>query len=284
MRRLLVLAIVVGVLAAMAVAAGAAPLPKVDVCHFDAESGTFDMINISENAYEAHVAHGDARPGEGVPGLPGYGFDENCVPTALVTICQQAAGGAYVAVSVLPSEAVGQPKPGDPVPGMSGYRFADDSCDVLVWSLLETVQVPGYQAGPREPVTVVPVHSTTVLAAGEGYELRASGTYTFAGWGVYGIADAHCNYRSALYGGPGWTHSAQYYLEVWVNGAMFDWGPDNCPTLTTSNINHDYSGTITGAGTTINFQIMDSCSGSTPGCYTDNSGYIPVEIWGWVPA
>jgi hypothetical protein len=38
-------------------AAGAKPVPKVDVCH--SASGTFHMINISGNALAAHLAHGD---------------------------------------------------------------------------------------------------------------------------------------------------------------------------------------------------------------------------------
>jgi hypothetical protein len=146
------------------------------------------------------------------------------------------------------------------------------------WRLLETVQVRGY----LEPGEIVPVvDSTTALNAGELYQLRASGTYRFANWGAFGIADAHCNYRSSLYGGPGWMHSTLNYLEVWVNGAVFDWGPDNCPTLTADPIGHSYNGFITGTGSTISFQIMDSCSGSIPGCYQDNSEFITVEIWGW---
>lgn len=87
MRRLLVLILVVGVVTAVTVAAGAVPLGKRDVCHLDADSGLYQKINISENAFEAHVAHGDAAPLEDVPGMPGYGFDENCVPTAYVTFC-----------------------------------------------------------------------------------------------------------------------------------------------------------------------------------------------------
>ena len=40
-------------------AAGAKPAPKVkvNVCH--SASGTFHMINVSENALAAHLAHGD---------------------------------------------------------------------------------------------------------------------------------------------------------------------------------------------------------------------------------
>ena len=33
--------------------------PKVDVCHYDAETDTWKTINISENALKAHLKHGD---------------------------------------------------------------------------------------------------------------------------------------------------------------------------------------------------------------------------------
>ena len=35
------------------------PAPKVDVCHFDQETGEYHTINISMNAWPAHEAHGD---------------------------------------------------------------------------------------------------------------------------------------------------------------------------------------------------------------------------------
>jgi hypothetical protein len=36
-----------------------AKAPKVDVCHYDMELGTWHVININSNALEAHLAHGD---------------------------------------------------------------------------------------------------------------------------------------------------------------------------------------------------------------------------------
>jgi hypothetical protein len=52
---------------------------KVDVCPVD-DDGDFHLIDISENAFEKHVDHGDASPGEGVPGMDGFEFDDDCVP------------------------------------------------------------------------------------------------------------------------------------------------------------------------------------------------------------
>jgi hypothetical protein len=64
--------------------ASAAPAPKVDVCHYDADAGTFHKINISENAFQKHLDHGDAAPGEAVPTMPGYVFTDSCEPELAV--------------------------------------------------------------------------------------------------------------------------------------------------------------------------------------------------------
>ena len=37
----------------------AAPAAKIDVCHYDADTGTYHKINISQNASDTHLAHGD---------------------------------------------------------------------------------------------------------------------------------------------------------------------------------------------------------------------------------
>ena len=50
---------------------------KVDVCHSEG-NGSFHLISISDKAVPAHRRHGDALPGEGVPGAPGNEFDEFC--------------------------------------------------------------------------------------------------------------------------------------------------------------------------------------------------------------
>lgn len=78
---LVALALVPGVMAASALAA---PAPKVDVCHYDADGGVFHKINISGNALDAHIAHGDAVPGEPVPTAAGYQFDSDCAPVAVL--------------------------------------------------------------------------------------------------------------------------------------------------------------------------------------------------------
>lgn len=54
---------------------------KVDVCH-NGDDG-WEQINIAEQAFPAHIEHGDAGPGEPVPGsTTGEIFDDSCVPVA----------------------------------------------------------------------------------------------------------------------------------------------------------------------------------------------------------
>lgn len=55
----------------------AAPAEKVDVCHSEG-NGSYHKISVSPNAVPAHTDHGDALPGEPVPGMEGYEFDEDC--------------------------------------------------------------------------------------------------------------------------------------------------------------------------------------------------------------
>jgi hypothetical protein len=56
----------------VAVAAGtqgitrAKPPEKIDICHYDAESDTFRTMSVPQNAFQAHLAHGDT-PGECAP-------------------------------------------------------------------------------------------------------------------------------------------------------------------------------------------------------------------------
>lgn len=60
-----------------AASAGAAAA-KSDVCHYSADTGTFQLINISDVAIEKHIAHGDAKPVDAVPGSPGNYFGADC--------------------------------------------------------------------------------------------------------------------------------------------------------------------------------------------------------------
>ena len=59
--------------------------PKVDVCHSEG-NGSFHLITVAYQAVQAHRNHGDALPGEAVPGQSGFTFSDTCTLVA-VSIC-----------------------------------------------------------------------------------------------------------------------------------------------------------------------------------------------------
>lgn len=81
MKRLVLLALVASVLVAIPSGAASAGADKSDVCHLN-DSGEWQVINVAGPAVDAHIAHGDSVPGDSVPGMPTYSFDEDCVPEA----------------------------------------------------------------------------------------------------------------------------------------------------------------------------------------------------------
>ena len=64
---------------------GTAAVQPVDVCHRN-DTGGYQLITVAAQAVSAHRAHGDALPGEAVPGNPGFTFDAICAQV-LVSIC-----------------------------------------------------------------------------------------------------------------------------------------------------------------------------------------------------
>jgi hypothetical protein len=74
---LVALSLVTALLASGIAVAG--PGDKVDVCHLEG-NGSYHKISVSDNAYDSHIAHGDAAPGDPVPGMEGYVFGEDCQP------------------------------------------------------------------------------------------------------------------------------------------------------------------------------------------------------------
>ncbi len=51
--------------------------PKIQICHRTG-NGSYHLIDISVSAEPAHRAHGDAKVGEAVPGIPGKTFGAGC--------------------------------------------------------------------------------------------------------------------------------------------------------------------------------------------------------------
>ncbi|MDQ2669706.1 MAG: hypothetical protein M3Y31_03665, partial [Gemmatimonadota bacterium] len=59
----------------------AAAKPGVEpVCHFDPLAGGFVRLDVPAPGAAAHRGHGDAAPGELVPGSVGFIFDDGCQP------------------------------------------------------------------------------------------------------------------------------------------------------------------------------------------------------------
>lgn len=54
------------------------PAPKVDVCHYSSDDDGFHLINVSSNALEAHIAHGDVQPGDAVPEMENHEYGADC--------------------------------------------------------------------------------------------------------------------------------------------------------------------------------------------------------------
>ncbi len=135
--------------------------------------------------------------------------------------------------------------------------------------LVDTVQVTPYGTDKYIPI---PTYSNIDLEEGKNYSLKASGTYRFANWGEYGIADAAWNYRNAAHapgGIAGWYQQASQRLQVWIGGAAVTWQP------TLFNPDHIYTFDVNGDGNQLMFTIVDDA-------YSDNSGFITVEIY-WTP-
>ena len=118
--------------------------------------------------------------------------------------------------------------------------------------------------------------SPFVPADGFEYIIKATGTYIFAPSWVdpAGIADAKFNNRTGLGWviGDSWSPPVTNWLQVMFendpSGTIIGWQGDY-------NDDHIYTADIIGTGVPIKFQIYDTA-------YSDNSGFIRVEIFKWV--
>lgn len=86
---LLALAMVVS---AFAVGPLAGAGDKSYVCHVEG-TGDYHLINISDAALDKHIAHGDYKPGDPIPGVPGEVFGDACESEAIDPV--QVADGYF---------------------------------------------------------------------------------------------------------------------------------------------------------------------------------------------
>lgn len=77
--------------------------PKVDVCHREG-NGSFHLITVAYQAVQAHRAHGDALPGEAVPGNAGYNFDDTCAQV-VASLCPCDFSLAHLATAGIDGQA-----------------------------------------------------------------------------------------------------------------------------------------------------------------------------------
>ena len=80
MKKIALVAVAAVVVAGGLLAAPASAGTKIDVCHLDSSS-KWNLIRVSDSAWDAHAAHGDGIVNGAVPGMTDYVFSSTCVPT-----------------------------------------------------------------------------------------------------------------------------------------------------------------------------------------------------------
>ena len=81
---------------------------KVDICHIRG-NGVVDLLNVSANALPAHRGHGDAIPGELVPGSATLVFNETCAQVQFSIDIEKATEGMDADEPIEPVLVVGDP-------------------------------------------------------------------------------------------------------------------------------------------------------------------------------
>ncbi|MCP3936210.1 MAG: hypothetical protein GY708_12660 [Actinomycetia bacterium] len=209
-------------------AAGARPVERLPVCHYDADADTYELLRLPAPAITAHARHGDSFPGEEVPGTDGaFVFDDDCV---------------LVAVEVIFAIAYGE------VDGVPGY---DPATDVLIAKLVDNGDgVPG--AGdmvitdryPRDPVPSTYVEFVTkqhIVSAAYVYDTSIQVVYASnLGQSQWFIAEPYLE--------DGWTESGPAgYIQLtdhdrWQYDRVLVWGTSPSGTTTPGRYDDPSSG------------------------------------------
>lgn len=263
---------------------------KVEVCHRTG-NGSFHMISIGAPALEAHLAHGDGKPGQAVPGQPGKVFGADCSiasagqnepapPPATtkttatsgtkkvskaskVDVCHKTGNGSYhlinISRSALPAHLNnhGDGFPNDWVPNEPGKKFSSN-CTII--------EVP--QKELVETITVAPTgesFDSLTLQTGQLYELVVSGTYTYNVESEWADAEYFLQQGVIIKGDTEYP-TFPNILDLSINGPETnqDWG--------VYQSTHVYTKEWTGTGEPLSFAIYDTY-------YSDNVGFLTVEIW-----
>lgn len=151
----------------------AAPGTKVDVCHFDKDTGTYILININDNAWDAHIAHGDAAPGEPVPGMTGYKFDAQCTPIPIIDVT-----GHWTGHSGLVNNMV--------------YTFYMDLVQASDFSVTGTIVYTNYSA-TRTVTGYLTGNTLTLITSQTGFSATLVGPVTGTTFHGYGTQTGGAN-------------------------------------------------------------------------------------------
>ena len=110
-------------LASRIAAANASNASKVDVCHVDGK-GNYRIINVSENAKQAHLDHGDIEPVDGSCSEEEVSFAFVGLPTQVAGVLSWTVTGTTSAVSFVVQHQL----PSDPTapPGTPGAWTEND--------------------------------------------------------------------------------------------------------------------------------------------------------------
>lgn len=269
----------------MAGGAAAKSPNKVDICHNNG-NGSYTLLTIKSNTLQTHLSHGDAAPGEAVPGQVGMVFSSNCLATSTapsapvqvttppsitnqgkkaskVDVCHRRGNGTSILINVsgnaLPAHIRhGDGVPNGVVPGQPHMKFSADCSitEIPQKELFQTLIVSS---------TVQKLVSSDPLQNGQLYEIKVSGTYIFDTLNNWADAEYFLRNGNVLKGDTEYPATPNI-LDLSINSCSTntDWGVYQ-PT-------HVYTMQLTGNGGPLSFCIFDTY-------YGDNVGSLTVEIW-----
>jgi hypothetical protein len=144
--------------------------------------------------------------------------------------------------------------------------------------LIQTLTVPA--ANPAGPVGV----DSAILATGESFQFKVTGTVTWTNRNGADLVDAECTSES----GGAWAAAAVGYpddlLELQVNTTDVNWAPVGAANGAGCADAHEYTLPFTGAGAAVNFRIYDGTGNvQDPAWFGDNAGSLTVQIWQTAP-
>ncbi len=269
--------------------ASAKPGGKVVVCH-NKGNGTYKLTKIKADTLQAHLSHGDAFPGQAVPGQAGMVFGADCsllstapiepsqpltAPSTTnndknagkkVDVCHRRGNGTFIMINISRNALQAHLNHGDGLPNglvsnQPGMQFTA-TCSVTEVPQKELVQ----------SFTVSPTGATfdsVTLEKDQLYEIIVSGTYTYDPQKDWADAEYFLQ-NGVIKKGDSEYPSTPNVLDLSIGSCSTntDWGM--------FQNTHVYTTQWTGTGAPLSFCIFDLD-------YSDNVGSLTVEIWKVTP-